>query len=454
MYPEIDEMKTGKDGEVAALIGTPGKRLLATLGAGPIRGIWFTTTGALYVVSGNILYLVTSTWTFTSIGTLLTTNGPVSMVDNGLQLVIVDGPNGYWVDFNTSIFTQITDINFTGSNVVTYQDGYFIFATPNSREFYISDLNDITFNFPVVTSKNGNPDNLISIISVNRNLWLIGDISTELWYNSGDNNNPFQYASGTLMQYGVVSAFSVTKMGNTICWLGKDATGRGIVYQANGFAPQRISTNAVERAIQNYSAIDDAVSYSYQEDGHFFYVLNFPTGDATWTYDISTGLWHERAYTIEGILHRDRANCYANAFGSVHVVGDYQNGNLYQLDLNYYTDNGSAITRERVTPHLSKDMKRVFFKEIQLDAEAGIGLDGDLAMQGNNPQAMLQWSDDGGHTWSNEHWTSMGKIGQTTYRMLWRRLGFSRNRVFKTVITDPVKVVLIGAQIDLEVGAS
>lgn len=454
MFPEINEMKTGKDGEVAALVGTPGLTLLNTIGTGPVRGLWYTTTGSLYMVSGNKIYLVTSTWQGSEIGTLNTTTGQVSMVDNGLQLVIVDGPYGYYVNFATSTFTQITDPNFYGSNVVTFQDGYFIFQRPNTRQFYISDLNDITFNNPSVASKDGDPDNLIAIISVNRNLWLMGDISTELWFNSGDNNNPFQYASGTLMQYGIVSPYSLARMGNTICWLGKDQTGQGIVYMANGYSPQRISTNAIEIAIQGYSKINDAIGFSYQENGHMFFVLTFPTGNATWVYDSFTQLWHERAYTIEGVLNRHRANCYANAFGTVHVVGDWQNGNLYQWDLGVYSDNGAAITRQRITPHASNGMKRIFFKSIQLDFQEGTGLDGLSTVQGHDPQAMLQWSNDGGNTWSNEHWVSMGKIGETAKRAIWRRLGFGRNRVFKLTITDPVKVYIMGAEIELEVGAS
>lgn len=462
LYLEKDENKvgsganavsTGKGGEPMSLIGTPGLALLATIGNGPIRGVWYTTTGVLYVLSGNTLYSVTSAWVATSIGTVLTTTGPVGMADDGFYLVIVDGPNGYYVDFTIpGTLTQITDPNWLGSNQVAYMDGYFIFKAPNSAEFYLSDLNAITFNAPANTAKNGYPDQIVSFISVNRNLVLFGDQTTEVFFDSGDALNPFAYIPGTLQMYGSAATFGVAQVFNTVAWLGKDQSGSGIVYMANGYTPQRISTHAVELAFQSYSTISDAQAYSYQENGHQFYVLCFPTANATWAFDFETNQWHERAYLTSGEFTRHRSNCYAFAFGNVHVVGDYANGNLYQMSSSVYTDNGNPIVRERISPHISNDMIRVFHKSFQLDCETGIGLDG--TGQGTNPQAMLQWSDDGGHKWSDEMWSVMCPIGATQERVIWRRLGQSRNRVYKVRISDPVKVVLIGASLQIEGGSS
>lgn len=451
LYPEFDEFQTGKDHEVAALIGTPGLALLAAIGSGPIRGSWFSSKGILYIVSGNTLYSVSSSWVATSIGTLQTNSGSVGMSDNGFNLVVVDGLNGYYVTFGTPGLTQITDPNWLGSNTVTYQDGYFIFCAPNSAEFYLSDLLAITFTAPANSTKEGFPDNIVAVISSNRNLWLLGDQTTEVWFDSGDNLNPFQYIAGTLQQIGCVSPFAVTKMSNTIFWLGKDQTGNGVAYLANGYTPQRISTSAVELALANYSTISDAIAFSYQESGHQFFILTFPTANATWCYDALTGMWHERAYNNNGTLQRHRANCYTFAYNN-HVVGDYGNGNIYSLSPTTYSDNGNPITRQRVTPHIAKDMNRIFYRSLQLDIESGTGLDG--VGQGTNPQGILQWSNDGGHTWSNEHWSQLCPIGATTERVIWRKLGASRNRVFKVTITDPIKVVIMGAEIELEVAAS
>ena len=460
LYPERDELGTGKDGEVASLISTPGLGLLATIGNGPIRGAYYSTaqlsggtnTGIFYVVSGNTLYSVNSSWVATSVGTLLTSSGPVSMADNKIQLFVVDGPNGYWSTLGSTSLTQVTDPNFSGSNTITFQDGYFIFNTPYSDEFYLSDLNAVTFTAPANSSKEGYPDNIVGCISANRNLWLIGDQTVEVWFDSGNNLNPFEYIQGTFGQVGCTSPYSVTKIANTVAWLGKDDTGAGIVFMANGYTPQRISTHAVELAIESYDVIDDAIGFAYEENGHLFYFLTFPTANATWVYDVITKMWHERGYLISGQFTRHRANCFAFVFDTTLVVGDYQNGNIYEMSSSIYSDNGNPLVRQRVTPHVSKDMNRIVCSELQLDIETGVGLDG--IGQGTNPQAMLQWSNDGGHTWSNEHWSMFGPIGATKSRAIWRRLGQSRNRVYKVSISDPVKVVIMGAEIDLQVNAS
>ncbi len=529
LYPEMNELgQTGKEHEVATLIGTPGLSLLCTLSTGPVRALWYTSTGLLYAVAGNQLFSISSSYVATSVGTLQTVSGPVSIADNGIQLVVVDGANGYYITIPTTtvpvgayVFTitsgntasvgttftnngqtftvvnqltssatslvasgtgapqtsgslalgagpgtgpifyssfssppntisLITDANWLGSNQVSFQDGYFIFAKPNSTAFYLSDLNAVTFGAPALTQKNGFTDNIVSQLCSNRNLWLLGDQTSEVWFDSGNNLNPFQYVQGSLSHIGCAASLSSVKMANTIFWLGKDQTGSGVVYMANGYTPQRISTQAVELAIQSYSTMSDAIAYAYQENGHQFYVLTFPTGNATWVYDLASSLWHERAYSNQGIFGRHLSNCYAFAFNT-HVVGDYSNGNIYNMSSSFYSDNGNPLIRQRITPHLSKDMNRVFVSSIQLDFETNIGLS---SGQGSQPLAMLSWSNDGGHSWSNEHTAHLCAIGNNSDRAIWRRLGQSRNRVFKFSISDPVKVVLIGAEIDLMAGAS
>ncbi len=450
LYPEIDEIGTGKEKEVAALLGTPGLRLLATVGAGPIRGMWNATNGqGFYVVSYNKLYKVSSLWVATELGTLSSTDGPVSIADNGLQLVVVDGPNGYIWDFALLTFNQVTDPAFPGADQVVFQDSYFVFTKPSSGMFFISGQNEVTFDALDIASAEGSPDNLNGILSSHRDLWLFGTQSVEVWFDSGAALFPFERIQGAFVEQGCAAKFSVAKMDNTVFWLGQNEKGGGIVFMANGYQPMRISTHAVEQAIQSYGDLSATTGYTYQSGGHHFYVLNFAAANTTWVFDTSTKLWHERTYTVAGQAQRHRADNHAYAF-STHVVGDYQNGNIYELTKDVFTDNGSAIIRRRVTPHLSEDEVFLFFNEFQLDIESGTGLDG--SGQGTDPQAILEWSDDFGHTWSNEKWASMGKIGQTKWRAMWRRMGRARDRVFRVTISDPVKVVLIGAEIDFTPG--
>lgn len=453
LYPEVNEMGFGKEKEVASLICTPGLVLKASVGDGPIRGLHVASDSALYAVSGSKLYKINSSFSGTEIGTLLTSEGYVSFADNGTTLVLVDGSYGYASILGSSSSAQISDPDFKAADQVAYQDGYFIFNESGTGRFFISDLNSTDFDALDFTSAEGNPDNIVGLISDHRDLWMFGSQSTEVFFNSGNADFPFERTQGAFIEHGCAAPFSIAKMNNSVFWLSQDNQGDGLIYMAKGYQPQRISTHAVEYAIRTYSDISSAVAYTYQENGHHFYVINFPGASTTWAYDTATGMWHERVYTLEGNFQRHRANNHAFAYGK-HIVGDYENNKIYELTSLAYTDDGDEITRQRVAPHVSSGMARLYFNAFQLDMETGVGLDGASSVQGYDPQAMLEFSDDGGHTWSNEKWASFGKIGNRKLRAIWRRLGQSRDRVFKLTITDPVKISIIGAELDLSRGAS
>jgi hypothetical protein len=282
-------------------------------------------------------------------------------------------------------------------------------------------------------------------------LWVFGTDSVEVWYDSGAADFPLQRIQGAFNEIGCVSAYTIAKMDNGLFWLGTDARGQGIVYRANGYTGQRISTHAIEYAIAQYGNISDAIAYTYQQEGHAFYVLTFPSGNATWVYDVATQAWHERAGWNAGEFTRHRSNCQCNFGGNI-IVGDYENGNIYTLDLDVYADNGGVqkwLRSWRALPSGQNNLKRTAHHSLQLNVESGTGLNNG---QGSNPQAMLRWSDDGGHTWSNEHWSPTGKIGAYYQRVFWRRLGMTlklRDRVYEVSGTDPVKVAIMGAELIL-----
>lgn len=443
LFPEV--LTEGK--EAAWLQRAPGLRLLATVGVGPIRGLWtFNNVG--YVVSGNRLYSIDTNWNSTLLGTV-GGSGPVSMSDNGTQLFIACNPLGYIYNSNTNVFAQITDPDFPGAVTVGYIDGYFVFNEPNSQRIWITSLLDGTSVDPLdFASAEGSPDGVVGLIVDHREVWVFGTNSVEVWYDSGAADFPLQRIQGAFNEIGCAAAYSIAKLDNGVFWLGADARGRGIVYRANGYTGQRISTHAVEWQIQQYGNIDDAVAYTYQQDGHAFYVLIFPSAQRTWVYDVATNAWHERASGNEN-EYRHRSNCQM-AFNSEIVVGDYVNGNIYAFDLDVYADNGAIqkwLRSWRALAPGQNNLKRSTHHNLQLDCQSGVGL---ITGQGNDPQVMLRWSDDGGHTWSNEHWVTMGAIGTTGTRVIWRRLGMTtkiRDRVYEVSATDPVKIAIQGAEL-------
>jgi hypothetical protein len=450
LFPEIVP-EAGK--EPAFLNRAPGLNFLQTVGTGPIRGLWAfsSSDSTAFVVSGTQLYKINTSYVATLIGNVSGT-GPVSMADNGTQLFIACNGPSFIYNNTTNAFGQITDPDFPGAVTVTYLDGYFVFNEPNSQKMWVTAILDGTSIDPLeFVSTEGSPDGLVAVISNFREVWAFGTNSIEVWSDTGALDFPLERIPGAFNELGCAAPYSIAKMDNSLFWLGRDRRGQGIVYRANGYAGQRVSTHAVEWQIQQYSDLSDAIGYTYQQEGHSFYVLIFPTANTTWVYDASTQAWHERAGWVNGSFTRHRSNCQM-AFNNKVVVGDFENGNIYSFDLEDYSDNGQIqkwLRSWRALPTGQNNLKRTAQHSLQLDIESGVGLN---LGQGSDPEVMLRWSDDGGHTYSNEHWAKIGKIGEYYKRVFWRRLGMTlklRDRVYELSGTDPVKITIMGAELIL-----
>lgn len=457
LYPETDESGYGKERTVMSLIRVSGYRLLNGAGSGPQRGMFVTASGRAFTVSGTTLYEITDVDVPVSRGILSTSTGQVSIEENGVHLLMVDGTAGYTFELSTNTFATITDEDFpNGAKRVSFIDGYFIVDVPGTGRFQHSDLNAVTWDALDDGEGESNPDYLVGHVSFNQGVWLFSAKTTEVFFNSGESSNTFQRVSGAVIDMGCAAAFSIQVIAETVCWLGQNKKGFGGVYAAQGYQPQKISTTAVDIAIQSYGDVSDATSWSYQMDGHSFYVLNFPTADKTWVFDLSTRMWHERGYFNNGEFSRDRIDCHI-FFNNMHIVGDSESSALYKIDKNYhYQDISGAneIRWERTVPHVTSGLTNVFHNSLEIDMHVGVGLDGAITTQGYDPQVILQFSDDDGRTWSSEIPASMGKLGETQTRVKFNRLGRSRKRVYRLSGSEPVKTIILGAEIELEKGAS
>jgi hypothetical protein len=360
--------------------------------------------------------------------------------------------------------TQITDAVFQGGTQCGFLDGYILFNQPGTQQFWITNLYSTVINPLGFASAEGQPDILLGLLVDHREIWLFSSTHTEVWYDAGGANFPFAYIQGAYISHGIVSPWTAVRLDNTVFWLGADEFGNGIVWRANGYAPLRVSTFAMEQAWQRYPTITDAYGWTYQQDGHSFYVLNFPSGDATWVYDAANGQWHQRAYlgTLalnDGQLHIGRPNTHAFAFGK-HVVGDWQTGYLYTMSPTVYEDDAREIVRLRAAPYINNEKKRIFFSEFELDMEVGEGNPNAIdpvtpPAEPVNPVINLRWSDDGGYTWSSYLPVSFGPSGAYLDRVIWRRLGNSRMRVFEVSTgQNNTKLTLINAYLELRGGQS
>jgi len=341
-----------------------------------------------------------------------------------------------------------TDGAFEGGNTVDIVDNYFVYNRPSSQQWAATNpLSPIT---PALSfsSKDGSPDDLVSIIVDHREVYCLGENSSEVWVDVGTFPFPFQRIPGTSTQHGIAAKFSMSRLGNSFAYVSRNNRGEAQIMMMNGYVPTRISTHAVEQTLLNKN-IDNAIAWTYQQEGHECYVVTFPTLDLTWVYDVSTSMWHKWLWIDNtNTYHRHRGNCAALFQGKVYV-GDYENGIIYLLDPSNFTDNGQEIRRLRRAPHLVTDLQRQYLDELQIQFQPGVGNQVD---PGQTPQAMLRWSNDGGSTWSNEHWTSIGAVGLYKNRAIWRRLGWSRDRVFEVVVTDPINAVIISSNLKASVG--
>jgi hypothetical protein len=425
--------------------GTPGLRLFTAFGETPVRG-YIVVGSLIYCVHRNTLYSVNNAGARIALETIGTTAGRVQFAYNGTQIAIVDGTNYYVYTVATDTLNTITTNLIATPIDVTFQDGYGILTFADGR-FQITSAYDFkTLDALDFATAESNPDGLVRGIADHGEVVLCGDLTVEFWGNSGAADFPYSNIRGATLEFGLAAAYSLTKFNDSLAGLFKNRMGQVQVMIMRGHALEKISTQELDSIINGYSSVSDATGYSYMLGGHPMYQINFPAAGKSWLYDASTQLWSPLESGLSGARHRGEMEI---SFVDHILVTDYENGNVYILDPETYTDNGAPIPREIITRHFNQAFKPVSVFALQVDFETGVGL---VSGQGADPQAMLQVSKDNGHTWGIERWTSMGAIGEYQKRVIWRRLGMARDWLFKIRVSDPVKVVITSGSIDARAG--
>lgn len=442
------DVKTEKDKTGIAIYGTPGLILFngATGGANPYRGVTEQIGNFFYGVKSGTVYKVNNAGVETAMtGVLNTTSGNVSMAYNGTQVLIVDGTNGYILTVATDSVAVIASGNFpNGATTATFQGGFFLVDDPahNGRFYKSASYDGTTWAAADFATAETNPDALVRVFTNQGIVHLFGTATTEYWSNTGALDFPYSPIQGAAIEWGLAARWSVAKLMGAVTMLGANLQGHVQVGMLNGFQWQPISTPELDDELDDYT-VSDAVAFSYMLAGHQFYEINFPTANRTWLYDATassiagTPIWSR----LKSGTGRHLGQFYVN-FINRNIVTDYSSGNIYQLDYNTYTDNGAIIRRLLRSKHVFKNNQQVAVGRLWVDFETGVGLS---TGQGSNPQVMMRYSKDGGHTWSTELWQTLGAIGKYLTRVFWQRLGRARDWVFELVITDPVKVVILNA---------
>jgi hypothetical protein len=579
--PERDEVQPGK----FSMFPTPGLKVAYNIvGATSVRQ-QFEINGRAFTIAGTSFVELFANGTQITRGTVISDGTPAQMTGNPQQVLMTSAGNPYVFILGTNTFQRLAIPNGGSSAIsrVAFSDGFFIALQANSAQWFVSALEDATNWDPLNTTiVSVFPDNIVSLIVDHRDIWIFGRKITTVYYDSG-NVFPFDVLPSGTIEQGCIAMNTPVKLDNSVFWLGGDERGAGIVWRLQGYTPSRISTHAIEFAIQNYSTISDAIGYAYQAQGHAFYVLYFPTANKTWVYDVSTNMWHERAFFSGGNYTAHRSQNHVFAFGK-HLVGDWNSGNIYEMNIAFVDDFGNQIRRVRRAPHIEKENKWFKHVSMEVNLESGLGFpvvpvppktlitytltatqvgpnmnyvlssnisafpltssftipvnpvpgsfnlgqlfllappitnllingatSGDhlrffssslsgafsadhpitgsdynlagpplysglesaptmlagtfvlnqyvptftpspAAGEVTEPQINLRWSDDGGHSWSNEYSRGVGFAGDYKERVIWRRLGRSRNRVYEVNVSDSVPWKIVEAYLDVQPG--
>lgn len=443
LYIDIDPEEPETN---TALYVVPGKQQFVDVGTKPVRAI-AEFNGQLLVAAGAQLYTVTASGVSTPIGPIVT-SGDVRIEATRDQSLIVCGASGYVWDGTT--LTSITAGGWLGSQTAAYLYGFFVAAQPDSQRFYISAQYDaLNWDAADYAEADTLPDNIVAVYSDHQDLMILGEQGTEFWYYTGAQDFPFNRREGSLLEVGCAAKYSIARASGSVFWLGRTRYGTGQVYRCQQYSAEVVSHPGIDAEIAQMPRIDDATGYVYQQNGHTFYVLTFPSAGRTFVYDASIGdpgkAWHIR----ETYGHnRDRGNCYAY-FGGRHIVGDYDSGVLWELRDDVFTDGDLPICWERVTQRIYANGHRMFFRDLVLNMDRG---NGNASGLGVDPVCYLDWSEDGGNTWTNKREASMGALGVRKPLVRWWQLGSSYDRVFRITGSEPVKTVILGGYITAEPG--
>ncbi len=431
LYAEVEK---DVDKAVLTFYCTPGTTLKLSFGDTPARG-WISTGQLYYVMHRGTFYSVDNANVKTALGTISTTEGKVSMAYDGVVILIATGTNLYTYTVASSTFAVVSDGQAPQlAKTCSWIDGNFIVDQGSGDEFQTSP-DGTSWDAADFAAAESNPDGLVRVFVDNGELQLAGENTWEFWGLSGGQDFAFSAIVGATGEYGLAARWSLCKYNGGVAALVKPREGQVQVVFIKGYVFTPISSHELDYIINKYTTVSDATAYAYMFNGHSMYQINFPTANASWLYDSSSGMWSPVSYGLDEDRHRGELQL---DFLNKTIISDWENGNVYNLVGDVYTDNGTAIASEIITRHVFNGNKRGNISQLYVDMEVGVGI---TSGQGSDPKVMLQISKNNGATWGTELWKSLGKVGEYATRVVWRKLGVARDWTFKLRVTDPVKRV-------------
>jgi len=430
----------------------PGLKRLVCPVAGEVRCMLKRGRTLYALVGGGFYEINLDTLAYSLIFTMSTTTGKAWIEKNANSQILVVASNEGWVfNWTTNLFGVIADVDFPGAISLAFTQQYAVTVDPDSGRLRNCELNNFElWDGTAFVSAESAPDNLLSIIADHKEIVAFGEATAEIYRSTSDVDAVFQPLEGGFMEIGINAPASVAKVSSVVLFLDNSLQ----VRMMEAYSPRIISNDALMFKICQMAKTDDAVGMAYTWRGHSFYLLTFPTANKTFAYDLtSSGLagrdiWHEvRSYPVAG-ENRWRGQCVLQDGVNVYV-GDYENGWIYTLDEATHTDNLEPLQRIWTCSEIvdSQQRRTMYHNELELEVEMGVATD---AVE--DPQVALTYSDDNGRTWSSELWNSLGRVGEYKNRARWFGLGSSKCRLYRFMVSDDVKLEVVGVYLRAEMG--
>ena len=388
-------------------VSRPTLRTVATIGSGPINGVWRSDgclNGLILVVSQNTLYSLTSLGAApVVVGNIPGTGYAIFAGSTDRALVCRDGL-AYFTDGVT--LTQVTIPDNRQVAGVSYIDGLFILTVKGEELFYWiqpEETDPDPLNF---ASAERYSDDLQGVATISDEIWFFGDNNEEVWQFTGDENAPLSRITGRAYSNGCLDSRCIvtTSLNGIPCVLW--VTRQGTVMLAQG-VPNKVSNESVDELLRSAT---NPRAWGFNYNRHSFYVLT--TDQFTVCYDLVTGTW-SRWDSFQEVNWKAHLG---NQLDSIVFAGSCTDNSLYVLEEGVADDNDPVIREIQGSIPVTGRNEKCAVVSCRVNS-------GWSPVYGFEPVLELRFSDDQRGTWSPYFQCKLGDKGQYNTEVLFRSLG-------------------------------
>ena len=384
---------------------------------------------------------------------------------SGVQAVFSDGQNldgSGWLYIASKGLMYTTD----GVNLMTPSDpntpkathvgwlnGRFVANEPGTNKFLFTDVNPKTDDMDnAYWSSGDNPltceakgDKLLALTTAWQEINCWGSQGLEIWQDDG--SSPFVPLQSAYSEIGVEAPYAVIKVDNALFALCV-VDGKRVIIRLAGRSPQIISepiAKQLSEMVDVSTASCDVISCG----GIAIVLFTFPVDRQSWAYDYKNDTWVRWGTFNKGTgTHGQfigQHSCFAKAWNK-HLIQSSQDGKIYIIDRNLYTDSERLMVTYRRTGWIDQGVwKRKRIEQLFIKGKV-------FPRDSHSPsELMLRWRDDGSPVWSNWVILPLNPDQQGNFIHAMNRMGLYRSRQYEFRISSPVDFALVGANEDVEV---